>query len=142
LGWQPAAAADLPRQPREVFVEAYVRAALIRLNPEIAAQPERADEVLYRLRALVLAVRSDGVPELFVCNVFSVATEGKELRFGAIHMPIDLMVFAAQKLRMHPRLKNPTVLIVVDRNRSAPACGCRPCLHPWPPRVGPAEGRS
>src|SRR5205814_2427028 len=26
-----------------------------------------------------------------------------------------LMVFAAQKLRMHPRLGNPTVLIVVDR---------------------------
>jgi type I restriction enzyme R subunit len=26
-----------------------------------------------------------------------------------------LMVFAAQKLRLHPRLKNPTVLIVVDR---------------------------
>src|SRR5690606_16550118 len=26
-----------------------------------------------------------------------------------------LMVFAAQKLRMHPGLKNPTVLIVVDR---------------------------
>lgn len=30
------------------------------------------------------------VPELFVCNVFSVATDGKELRFGAIHLPIDL----------------------------------------------------
>src|SRR5947207_15877985 len=26
-----------------------------------------------------------------------------------------LMVFAAQKLRQHPKLKNPTVLIVVDR---------------------------
>ena len=26
-----------------------------------------------------------------------------------------LMVFAAQKLRMHPKLKNPTVMIVVDR---------------------------
>jgi len=304
LGWQPVAAADLPRQPQDVFVEAQVRAALIRLNPEIAARPERADEVLYKLRAIVLSVRSDGlvkcneeftawlrgersmpfgpnhehvtvrlidfddpennqyvvttqylfragpaerradamllingfplvlietktpvrpavtwvdaalqvhddyekyVPELFVCNVFSVATEGKELRFGAIQMPIALwgpwrmdedaaptglsdledavtgllapatlldilanftlfatdskkrrlklvcryqqydganrivarvlagfpkkgllwhfqgsgksllMVFAAQKLRMHPRLKNPTVLIVVDR---------------------------
>ena len=26
-----------------------------------------------------------------------------------------LMVFAAQKLRMHPKLGNPTVIIVVDR---------------------------
>jgi type I restriction enzyme R subunit len=150
------------------------------------------------------------VPELFVCNVFSVATEGKEFRYGSIGLPVKdwgpwnldggtddargqthplkslrqsvesmlrpqvvldilasftlfatdkkkrrikiicryqqyeaankivervlagqpkkgliwhfqgsgkslLMVFAAQKLRMHPRLKNPTVLIVVDR---------------------------
>lgn len=30
------------------------------------------------------------VPELFACNVFSVATEGKELRFGSIRMPINL----------------------------------------------------
>ena len=30
------------------------------------------------------------VPELFVANVFSVATEGKELRFGAARMPVDL----------------------------------------------------
>ena len=148
------------------------------------------------------------VPELFVCNVFSVATEGKEYHYGSIGLPIKdwgpwnldenagdgqkhplkglqlaaesmlrphvvldilsnftlfatdrkqrrikiicryqqyeaankivervlagypkkgliwhfqgsgkslLMVFAAQKLRLHPRLKNPTVLIVVDR---------------------------
>ena len=27
------------------------------------------------------------VPELFACNVFSVATEGKEMRYGALHMP-------------------------------------------------------
>ena len=26
------------------------------------------------------------VPELFACNVFSVATEGKDLRYGSIHM--------------------------------------------------------
>jgi type I restriction enzyme, R subunit len=30
------------------------------------------------------------VPELFVPNVFSVATEGKELRYGAVAMPVDL----------------------------------------------------
>lgn len=188
-GWHYAAAATLPRQPQDVFVEAFVRDALLRLNPAIAAQPERADEVLYKLRAIVLGVRSDGlvraneeftawlrgersmpfgpnhehvtvrlvdfddlsqnhyvattqyifraglaerrvdlvllvngfplalveaktpvraavswvdgalqvhndyerfVPELFACNVFSVATEGKELRYGSIHMPVEL----------------------------------------------------
>jgi type I restriction enzyme, R subunit len=306
LGWRRIASADFPRQAQDVLVEPWVREALIRLNPEIATQPDRADEVLYKLRAIVLAVRSDGliraneemmawirgersmpfgqnnehvpvrlidfdnleqnqyvvtqqftfragsaerradlmlvvnglplvlieaktptraavswvdgalqvhddyekfVPELFVCNVFSVATEGKEYHYGSLGLPVKdwgpwnlegdgdplkhplkglklaaesmlrphvvldilsnftlfatdkkmrrikiicryqqyeaankivervlaghpkkgliwhfqgsgkslLMVFAAQKLRLHPRLKNPTVLIVVDR---------------------------
>ena len=306
IGWRRIASAEIPRQHQDVLVESWAREALIRLNPEIAAQPDLADEVLYKLRAIVLAVRSDGliraneeftawlrgersmpfgqnnehvpvrlidfdnldqnqyvvtqqftfragsaerradlvllvnglplvlieaktptrsavswvdgalqvhddyekhVPELFVCNVFSVATEGKEYRYGSLGLPIKdwgpwnleddgdalkhplkglklaaesmlrphvvldilanftlfatnkkkqrikiicryqqyeaankivervlagypkkgliwhfqgsgkslLMVFAAQKLRLHPRLKNPTVLIVVDR---------------------------
>jgi type I restriction enzyme R subunit len=307
IGWRYAAPADVPREIQDVLVEPWVRDALTRLNPEIAAQPDRADEVLYKLRAIVMSVRSDGliraneemtawmrgersmpfgpnnehvpvriielddltqnhyvvtqqytyragaaerradlvllvnglplvlieaktpvkkciswvdgavqvhddyekfVPELFVCNVFSVATEGKVFRYGSIglavkdwgpwhldgdgeedqshplkslrasaesmlrpHVVLDilgsftlfatdkkkrrikiicryqqfeaankivdrvlagyprkgliwhfqgsgkslLMVFAAQKLRMHAALKNPTVLIVVDR---------------------------
>lgn len=306
LGWYRVARADVPREIQEVLVEPWLRDALIRLNPEIAARPDRADEVLYKLRAVVLSVRSDGliraneemtawirgersmpfgnnnehvpvrlvdfdqpeqnqyvvtqqftfragnaerradlvllinglpvvvieaktptraavswvdgalqvhedyervVLELFVCNVFSVATEGKDYRYGAIGLPVKdwgpwnlepdgaggmlplhgmkqaaqsmlqphvvldilsnftlfatdrkkrrikiicryqqyegtnkivervlagqprkgliwhfqgsgkslLMVFAAQKLRLHPMLRNPTVLIVVDR---------------------------
>lgn len=302
LGWHYLAPADLPRQPQEVLVESHLRDALIRLNPEISANPGRADDVLYRLRAIVMGARSDGLvkaneefsawalgersmpfgangehvtirlidfddiennsfvvtqqfiiragrtekradlvllvngiplvlieaktpvrssqswldaalqvhddyeknmPELFVPNVFSVATEGKEFRYGSVRMPVDmwgpwrdgdgmqslgevekaatsmlrpsmvldmldsftafatqkgkqrikiiaryqqvdgvnkivarvvagqprkgliwhfqgsgkslLMLFAARKLRLHPALKNPTVLIVVDR---------------------------
>ena len=30
------------------------------------------------------------VPELFACNVFNLATEGKDLRYGSIRMPIQL----------------------------------------------------
>lgn len=306
-GWSYVSNADIPRQIQDALVEPWGRDALIRLNPEIAAQPDRADEVLYKLRAILLSVRTDGlvrsneemtawlrgersmpfgqnnehvpiklidfedldtnqyvvtqqftyragaaerrpdlvlivngfplvlieaktpvraatswvdgavqvhddyekyVPELFVCNVFSVATEGKEYHYGGIGLPIKdwgpwnlednggdpqhhplkslklsaesmlrphvvldilsnftlfatdkkqrrikiicryqqyeaankivervlagypkkgliwhfqgsgkslLMVFAAQKLRLHPLLKNPTVIIVVDR---------------------------
>ena len=44
-----------------MLVETHVREALIHLNPEIAAQPERADEVLYRLRAILLSVSGDGL---------------------------------------------------------------------------------
>jgi type I restriction enzyme R subunit len=189
LGWHYLPAANIPRFPHEVFAEPWVREALLRLNPEIAAVPDRADEVLYKLRAIVLAVRSDGlikaneeltawmrgdrsmpfgpnhehvtvrlldtenpehnhyvvtnqfvfragpnerradlvllvnglplvvieaktpvrqavswldgalqihddyeraVPELFVANVLSVATEGKELMYGSIRMPVNL----------------------------------------------------
>ena len=38
-----------------------MREALIRLNPEIAAQPDRADEVIYKLRAILLSVQADGL---------------------------------------------------------------------------------
>lgn len=187
-GWHYVPAATLPRRVNDVFIEPYLREALIRLNPEIAALPERADEVLYKLRAIVLSVRSDGliraneeftawlrgersmpfgennqhvtihlldytnldnnqyiaptqvtfragaaerrpdlvlyvngiplaileaktpvrnavswvdgakqlhddyekfIPELFACNVLNVATEGKDLRYGAIHTPLE-----------------------------------------------------
>ena len=302
--WEYAPAADVPRQLGDVMVEPWLRLALIRLNPEIANQPDRADEVIYALRAILLTVQADGlvranenfmdwlrgektmpfgpngehvpvrlvdtanpannqlvvtnqwvyqagsvekrfdvvfvvnglpivigeaktptrsavtwfdgafqvneiyekqVPAMFVPNVFSFATEGKKFRYGSIRMPIDiwgpwrtrenepegsladvrrtvesmlqpgvvldilqnftvfatdkkhrrikiigryqqyftvnqivervikgqpkkgliwhfqgsgkslLMVFAAQKLRLHPKLGNPTVIIVVDR---------------------------
>ena len=304
LGWHYLAPQNLSRQSHEVLVEDNLRDALIRLNPEIAAQPDRADDVLYRLRAVLMGVRGDGlvkaneefaawltgersmpfgedgehvtvrlidfedlernqyvvatqftyragasekradlvllvngfplvvieaktpvrgsqswfdaavqihedyernVPELFVPNVVSIATEGKEFRYGSIGLPVDLwgpwrveadaetptlmriaqaidsmlrpsvvldllanftayatdkkkrrikivarhqqyeatnqivervvaghpkkgliwhfqgsgksllMLFAARKLRLHPALKNPTVMIVVDR---------------------------
>jgi type I restriction enzyme R subunit len=189
LGWHHLPAEHIPRQAHEVLVEPWIRDALIHLNPEIAADPDRADEVLYKLRAIVLAVRSDGlikaneemtawlrgersmpfganhehvsirlidfenlennqyvvtnqfvvrsgpaerradlvllvnglplvvieaktpvrqavswldgalqvhddyernVPELFVANVFSVASEGKELMYGSIRCPVNL----------------------------------------------------
>lgn len=188
-GWSFVASRDLRRQVQEVMVEQDLRDALIRLNPEIEAEPDRADDVLYRLRAILLGVRTDGlvkaneefaawltgersmsfgpsgehvtvhlidfldpgrnqcvvttqytyrvgstekradlvllvnglplvlieaktpvrsseswldgalqvhddyernVPELFVPNVFSVATEGKEFRYGSIGLPVEL----------------------------------------------------
>ncbi|MCX6677423.1 MAG: HsdR family type I site-specific deoxyribonuclease [Methanothrix sp.] len=302
--WTYTPPTEVPRQPGDVMVEPWLREALIRLNPEIVAEPDRADEVIYKLRAILLSVNADGLvranenfmawlrgektmpfgqggehvpvrlvdasdpannrfavtnqwtyqagpvekrfdvvfvvnglplvigeaktptrsavtwfdgafqinqiyekeaPAMFVPNVFSFATEGKKLRYGSVRMPIEmwgpwrddenrqegqlehvratvqsllrpevvldiawnftlfatdkkhrrikiicryqqyettnkivarvvkgypkkgliwhfqgsgkslLMVFAAQKLRLHPKLGNPTVMIVVDR---------------------------
>ena len=61
LKWYFIPAEELPRQHSDVLVESMVRDALIRLNPEIKAQPDRSDEVLYRLRTIHLSVQSEGL---------------------------------------------------------------------------------
>jgi type I restriction enzyme R subunit len=59
--WTYAPHTDIPRQPGDVMIEPWLREALIRLNPDIAAQPDRADEVIYNLRACILSVQIDGL---------------------------------------------------------------------------------
>ncbi|MET0087128.1 MAG: type I restriction endonuclease subunit R [Sedimenticola sp.] len=60
-GWRFVPAEELSRQHSDVLVEPVLREALIRLNPEIKAQLDRADEVLYRLRTIPLSVQSEGL---------------------------------------------------------------------------------
>lgn len=59
--WIYVPAVQVPRQTGDVMVEQWVREALIQLNPEIAEQPDRADEVIYNLRACILSVQADGL---------------------------------------------------------------------------------
>ena len=61
VGWHCLGRHHLPRQAHEVLVEEQLGDALIRLNSEIGAQPDRADDVLYRLRAIPMGVRTDGL---------------------------------------------------------------------------------
>lgn len=56
-GWEYIPADQLPRAESDVMVESYVRDALIRFNPCIAEKQERADDVIYKLRALISTVR-------------------------------------------------------------------------------------
>ena len=56
-GWKYIAAEELPRMYSDVLVEPMVKEALIRLNPEIAEDPSRADEVIYKLRTVILSVQ-------------------------------------------------------------------------------------
>lgn len=51
-GWEYIPATKLDRDDGDVMVESMVREALIRLNPEIAEDESRADEVIYKLRTL------------------------------------------------------------------------------------------
>lgn len=61
LCWSYIAATSLSRKSSDVIVESWVREALIHLNPEIKAKPDRADEVIYNLRACILSVQTDGL---------------------------------------------------------------------------------
>ena len=56
-GWEYIPAEELPRMYSDVMVEPMVKDALIRLNPEIAEEPSRADEVIYKLRTVILTVQ-------------------------------------------------------------------------------------
>ena len=61
LGWVGSPDVNLGRAEEIVFIASDLEAALTRLNPEIAENPERAGEVLARLRAVLLGVRNDGL---------------------------------------------------------------------------------
>lgn len=58
VGWKYIPAEELPRQFNDVMIEPMVKDALIRLNPEIAVEPSRADEVIYKLRTLINSVQA------------------------------------------------------------------------------------
>ena len=94
LNWRFVSADELPRQHSDVLVESMVRDALIRLNPEIKAQPDRADEVLYRLRTIPLSVQSEGLVR--ANELFAEWLRGeKSMPFGerGEHTPVRLIEF-------------------------------------------------
>ena len=95
LGWHFLARQDVSRQPHEVLVESHLREALIRLNPEIAAQPERGDDVLYKLRAIVMGVR-DGWSRQGERGVCGLAHGERSMPFGGNgeHVTVRLIDFA------------------------------------------------
>lgn len=61
LIWQYKSADSLNREITEVFLETELRDKLIILNPSIASSPDRADEVIHKLRAILLSVGNMGL---------------------------------------------------------------------------------
>jgi len=59
--WKYVQADLLQREITEVFDEKELKAALCRLNPEIAAHPEKAEEVIHKLRAILITVNNVGL---------------------------------------------------------------------------------
>ena len=86
-GWKYVPADDLPRQYSDVLVEPMVKEALIRLNPCIAADPSRADEVIYKLRTLILSVQANNLVAqneefkklVFENNTFPFGENGRQI---------------------------------------------------------------
>lgn len=54
-GWQYVEASYVPRQKNDVLVESWLKEALIRLN---GITPDNADEVIYKLRTLIISSQS------------------------------------------------------------------------------------
>ncbi|MHB1594782.1 MAG: type I restriction endonuclease subunit R [Streptosporangiaceae bacterium] len=73
---------ELPRRPDEVLLEGAVKAALIRLNPEISADPDKADQVVYNLRAILIAARTSPHPVVANEDFMAWLTGQKSMPFG------------------------------------------------------------
>lgn len=59
--WFYVPAIQLKRSDTDILVESLLKEALVRLNPDIALNPSKADEVIYKLRAILLSVGNSGL---------------------------------------------------------------------------------
>jgi len=94
IRWKYIAPQELNRSVNEVMLESQVKAALIRLNPEIAQRNELADEVIYKMRAILLSVNQVGLVRANE-EFFKWLTGEKTMPFGESnrHVPIRLIDF-------------------------------------------------
>ena len=92
--WQYQSAERLGRSVDEMLLESQIKKALIRLNPEIKAKPELADEVIYKLRAILISVDEIGLVKANE-QFFLWLTGEKTMPFGENnrHVPVHLIDF-------------------------------------------------
>ena len=123
--WVYKPADQLERGVNEVLVESELRNALIRINPEINQKPERADEVIYKLRAILISVNQTGLVKSN--EEFSKWLTGeKTMPFGEDnrHVPVRLIDFdtlsnnsfiASNQYRVHAReTKIPDIVLFIN----------------------------
>ncbi|SFN53813.1 type I restriction endonuclease subunit R [Salegentibacter flavus] len=98
--WEYKSANELKRNVNEILNEEELKKALIRLNPEIKARPELADEVIYKLRAVLIAVNQTGLVKANE-EFFKWLRGDKTMPFGENnrHVPVKLIEFDKEKLR-------------------------------------------
>lgn len=96
--WKYVQSELLQRSIEDVLLERELTEALCRLNPEIAAQPDRAEEVIHKLRAILITVNNVGLVR--ANEEFSKWLSGEiTLPFGKgeQHIPIRLIDFENKK---------------------------------------------
>lgn len=123
--WEYKSANEIQRSVNEVLVESELKAALIRLNPEITLNPSLADEVIYKLRAVFLAVNQVGLVKTNE-EFFKWLTGEKTMPFGENnrHVPVRLLDFdnltnnryvVTNQFRIHHReTKIPDIVLLIN----------------------------
>lgn len=123
--WIYKSPGSLDRGVNEVLVESELREALIRLNPEIKANNDLADEVIYRLRAILISVNQVGLVKANE-EFFKWMTGEKTMPFGANnrHVPVRLIDFEnlsnniywlTNQFKVHHReTKIPDIVLMVN----------------------------
>jgi type I restriction enzyme R subunit len=123
--WKYVASQDLKRNTNEVLLEDKFSEALQRLNPAIAANPALGDEVIYKLRAILLSVNQIGLVranqsfQKWMCG-------DESMPFGQNnqHIPVQLIDFdnpanneyiITNQLRVHAReTKIPDIVLFIN----------------------------
>ncbi|MBL7906155.1 MAG: HsdR family type I site-specific deoxyribonuclease [Bacteroidales bacterium] len=123
--WKYKSAEALNRGVNEVLDEAELKAALIRLNPEISNRHELADEVIYKLRAILISVSQMGLVKANE-EFFKWMSGDKTMPFGENnrHVPVRLIDFEVitnntfmltNQYRIHHReTKIPDIVLLIN----------------------------
>ncbi|HEX2919559.1 MAG TPA: type I restriction endonuclease subunit R [Bacteroidales bacterium] len=92
--WRYVQPEILQREVTDVLLEKELKVSLCRINPEIATQPSRADEVIHKLRAIIITVGNVGLVR--ANEEFSKWLRGEvSMPFGKNnqHVPVKLIDF-------------------------------------------------
>ena len=122
-GWEYIPAEQLPRNYSDVLVEPMVKDALIRLNPVISEDPDRADVVLQRIRAIILSVEPHSLVThneefkkmVFEKNSFPFGKDGRDvsIRFFGTDNDFDKNEYVVTNQWVYPRTEGGKRLDIV-----------------------------
>ncbi len=92
--WNYCHGESLPKQTHDIFVDTWLKDALCSLNPDIGNNPDYADEVIYKLRGLMLEAKHTGLVKANE-NFYEWLMAEKSLPFGenGDHITIKLIDF-------------------------------------------------